>query len=128
MAVKKRREEMRDMNGLMLFLLRFFLLGSGNLAHAGHALIVNLGTLRRIVVQGRLQGLSDCAWLRLFAQGLLFTNVLDHVEEAAVAIELVALVSGPGDLPMGIHGIEFLRVRTRKVVGVNPVPLLASFS
>ena len=109
----------------MLFPFRFFLLGSGNLAHAGYALIVNLGTLRRIVVQGRLQALARGAWLRPLTQRLLFANVLDHVEEAAVSIELVALVARPGDLPMVIHRIEFLRVRTGEVVAVNPLPLLA---
>ena len=113
--------------GLILFPFRFFLLGSGSLAHAGYALIVDHCPLRRIVVQGRLQALADGAWLRPFAQGLLFADVFDHVEEATVAIELVALVAGPGDLPMGLHGVELLRERTRKVVAVNPLPLLAFF-
>ena len=124
MAVKKRREEMRDMNGLMLFPFRFFLLGSGRLAHAGHALIVNLCALLRVLVQGRLQGLSGCAWFRPLAQRILFAHILDHIEEAAVSIELVALIAGPGDLPMVIHHIEFLRVRTGEVVTVDPFPLL----
>ena len=109
----------------MLFPFRFFLLGSGSLAHAGHALIVDLGSLLRIVVQSRLQALARGAWLRSLTQRFLFADVVDHVEEAAVAIELVALVAGPGNLPMGIHGVELLRERTGEVVAVNPLPLLA---
>ena len=47
-----------------LFLLRFFLLCSGSLAHAGHALIVDLAALLRVVVQSRLQTLAEDVLVR----------------------------------------------------------------
>ena len=50
----KRNKAKRMIYGLILFLLRFFLLGFGNLAHAGHVLIVDLSAFPRIVVQSRL--------------------------------------------------------------------------
>ena len=56
---EQRKKAKRVMNGLMLFPFRFFLLCSGSLAYAGHALIVDLAALLRVVVQGRLQALAD---------------------------------------------------------------------
>lgn len=47
-----------------LFLLRFFLLCSGSLAHTSHALIVDLAALLRTVVQGRLQALAGDVLVR----------------------------------------------------------------
>jgi len=47
-----------------LFLLRFFLLGSGSLAHTGYALTINLCTLLRTVIQGLLQALAGDVLVR----------------------------------------------------------------
>ena len=48
-----------------LFLLRFFLLGSGSLANAGYALTINLCALLRTVIQGLLQALAGDVLVRL---------------------------------------------------------------
>ena len=54
----------KDKNGFLLFPFRFFLLGSGSLANAGYALIVDLAALLRTVIQGLLQALAGNVLVR----------------------------------------------------------------